>query len=327
MNIDSLTHKKTLIDHQRPLPDALVKNLDAWFNVEFTYTSNALEGNTLTRKETTLVIEKGLTVGGKSLVEHLEAANHATALSWVMQQVARTPAELTEDDLLHIHRCILKGIEEENAGYYRSIPVRISGSPVVLPNARKVPELMQSFIQWLHQPTDMHPVLFAAETHYQLVTIHPFVDGNGRTARLLMNLLLLMRGYPLAIIHPRDRLAYISALEKAQLGGSKEDFCALITKAVNRSLDIYTKALANEDPDPDPEDDGEERLLKIGELSRHANEPNSTIRHWTLLGLLDVAQTTPSGYQLYRQGALDRITKIQELKKKRHTLKEIKDML
>lgn len=325
MKTDILTNKKERIDGHRPLSEALVKNLDDWFHVELTYTSNALEGNTLTRKETSLVIEKGLTVGGKSLVEHLEATNHAAALNWVKQQVARTPAQLTENDILKIHTCILRGIEDEHAGHYRSIPVRISGSAVVLPNAQKVPVLMERFIHWLHEPSDLHPVIFAAEAHYQLVTIHPFVDGNGRTARLLMNLLLMMRGYPLAIIHPRERLDYISSLEKAQLGGDKKDFLQLITKSVDRSLDIYLKAIAGESSEVE-KDEGT-GLLKIGELASQANESNSTIRHWTKIGLLEVSEISLSGYQLYHPDMLERIKQIHNLKKKRYTLQEIMDRL
>jgi len=145
MKHDALTEKKKRLDGFRPLPDALVQNLDDWFRVELTYTSNAIEGNTLTRRETALVVEKGLTVGGKSLIEHLEAANHAHALDWVKEQVKRKPQSLNQKDILVIHDIILKGIDDTNAGHYRSVPVRIAGSAVVLPNPRKVPDLMAEF--------------------------------------------------------------------------------------------------------------------------------------------------------------------------------------
>ncbi len=321
MNYEALIDKKKQLDAFRPLPDALVRNLDDWFRVELTYTSNAIEGNTLTRRETALVVEKGLTVGGKSLTEHLEATNHAHALDWVKDQVQRTPASLTEKDILHIHDIILKGIDDANAGHYRSVPVRISGSAVVLPNPRKVPDLMAEFVAWFSEATDMHPIELAAEAHYRLVTIHPFVDGNGRTARLLMNMMLLMLGYPAAIIRKRDRLAYISSLEKAQLGGSKEDYLKIIAKAVDRSLDIYLKAVKGEDAE-EPESD---TLLKIGELAKHTGESNSTIRHWTKEGLLYVAEITDAGYQLYASEMTDRVRKIRTLQEKRFTLQEIKE--
>lgn len=319
-----LIEKKNLLDAVRPLPEALVRNLDDWFRVELTYTSNAIEGNTLTRRETALVVEKGLTVGGKSLVEHLEATNHAHALDWVKDHVNRKSQTLTEKDILRIHDLILKGIDDAHAGYYRSVPVRISGSTVVLPNPRKVPDLMAEFVRWIQNAQNINPVELAAEAHYRLVTIHPFVDGNGRTARLLMNLILLMNGYPPAIIHHRDRLAYISALEKAQLGGSKDDYQKIITRAIDRSLDIYLKAVKGETEHADP---SEGSLMKIGALAKLTGENNSTLRHWTKEGLLSVAEITEAGYQLYSKEMVNQISKIQALKQQRFTLKEIKTKL
>lgn len=322
MGYQQITQKKQTLDQYRPLPDALVHNLDDWFRVELTYTSNAIEGNTLTRRETALVVEKGLTVGGKSLVEHLEAVNHAHALDWVKSQIQSKPSNLTLKDILHIHEIILKGIDDENAGCFRQVAVRISGSTVVLPNPRKVPDLMYDFCIWLTQKNKLHPVEFAAQAHYRLVTIHPFVDGNGRSARLLMNMILMMHGYPPAIIRKRDRLAYISALEIAQLGGSKEDYLALMLKAVDRSLDIYLKALAGES-DAEPS----EKLLKIGQLAKKVGESNSTIRHWTKAGLLEIAEITETGYQLYAPEMVERIKKIHTLKKQRYSLAEIKEKM
>ncbi|WOE75151.1 Fic family protein [Alterisphingorhabdus coralli] len=323
MNFDALTAKKKLLDDYRPLAPELVRNLDDWFRVELTYTSNAIEGNTLTRRETALVVDKGITVGGKSLVEHLETTNHARALDWVRAQIARTPASLTEKDILHIHEVILKGIDDANCGHYRSVPVRISGSAVVLPNPRKVPDLMHNFILWLRQSAELHPIDLAAEAHYRLVTIHPFVDGNGRSARLLMNMLLLMSGYPPAIIRKQDRLAYIASLEKAQTGGTKEDHVKIIAKAVDRSLDIYLRAAAGEEAEPEQSD----TLLKIGELAKQVDEANSTIRHWTKEGLLSVAEITEAGYQLYAPEMIQRVKQIQTLKAQRFTLKEIREKL
>ncbi len=323
MNFDKLTDKKKRLDGFRPLPDTLVRNLDGWFRVELSYTSNAIEGNTLTRRETALVIEKGLTVGGKSLAEHLEATNHAHALDWVKEQVERKPPSLKEKDILYIHDIILKGIDDANAGHYRSVPVRISGSAVVLPNPRKVPDLMQEFAEWLASDQGLHSVELAAEAHYRLVTIHPFVDGNGRSARLLMNMILLMSGYPAAIIRKRDCLAYIGSLEKSQRGGSKDDYFKIIMKAVNRSLDIYLKAAAGEDTEPA---DGD-KLLKIGKLAKQVGESNSTIRYWTKEGLLNVAEITEAGHQLYAPEMIDRIKQIHAFKEQRFTLQEIEEKI
>ena len=307
----------------RPLPLALVRNLDEWFRVELTYTSNAIEGNTLTRRETAIVLEKGLTVGGKSLREHLEATNHSQAIDAVNDLLRKKPAQLTAHDVLAIHGIILKGIDDVNAGRYRHVPVRISGSPVVMPNPLKVPDLMREFLRWLTARSSLHPVAFATEAHYRLVTIHPFVDGNGRTARLLMNLLLLMRRYPPAIIRPRDRLAYIGSLERAQLGGSRSDFDTLVAKAAERSLDIYLKAARGESA-ADLDEGG---LMKIGALAKAAGVTVPTIRFWTSQGLLEVAEVIASGYQLYAPGMVTRCDVIRKLKEQRLTLAEIKSRL
>jgi len=323
MTLQELSRKKAILDQYRPLPPELVKNLEDWFRVELTYTSNAIEGNTLTRRETAMVLEKGLTVGGKSLREHLEASNHAAAIDWVRERIRQRPETLGEREVLEIHTIILKGNDDTNAGRYRNIAVRISGSTVVLPNPAKVPDLMAAFATWLAGSGDLHPVALAAEAHYRLVTIHPFIDGNGRTARLLMNLLLMMAGYPPAIIQKRERLAYLAALEKAQTGGSKSDYESLIYRAADRSLDMYLKAVEGETLMPS--DDS--ALLKIGELARRAAVANSTIRHWTKAGLLEVAEVTPSGYQLYGQDMVERVERIRALQKKRYTLEEIKAML
>ena len=321
MKHDALTEKKSRLDSFRPLPDALVRNLDDWFRVELTYTSNAIEGNTLTRRETALVVEKGLTVGGKSLVEHLEATNLAHALDWVKELVRRRPGILTERDILHIHGIILKAVDDANAGRYRNKAVRISGSSVVLPHPLRVPNLMAEFVHWLGNSRGFHPVDLAAEAHYRLLSIHPFTDGNGRTARLLMNMILLMTGYPAAIIRKRDRLAYIDSLEKIQHSGSKDDHLKIICKAVDRSLDIYLKAALGESVFT-----GDERgYLKIGELAKQVGESNSTIRHWTKEGLLEVAEITKAGYQLYAPDMAQRIQQIHELKEQRLTLQEIKE--
>ncbi len=325
MNYERITHKKHLLDSFRPLPSELVTNLDEWFRIELTYTSNAIEGNTLTRLETAIVIEKGLTVGGKTLKEHLEATNHAAALDYVSSLINKKPNQLMISDILKIHEMILRGIDEKNAGCYRNVAVLISGSAVIMPNPVKVPKLMDEFWIWLVSEHNMHPVEFAAEAHYRLVTIHPFIDGNGRTARLLMNLILMMYGYPPAIIRKRDRLNYISSIEQVQLGGSKQKYEKIISDAAERSLDIYLKTVKGESSTEDVIDSDD--LLKIGELAKATDETVATIRYWTSLGLLEVAETTKSGYQLYSRSMVARCEQIKGLKSKRHTLKEIMDII
>jgi Fic family protein len=324
MNISKLILKQQELQTFRPLPFELVNNLNAWFKVELTYTSNALEGNTLTRRETAVVIEKGITIGGKSLVEHLEATNHAKAFDFIQSLVGKKSQDFTENDLLYLHEIILKGIDDKNAGRYREVSVRISGSTVILPNPAKVPQLMREFMFWLHT-AQLHPVELASEAHYRLVTIHPFVDGNGRTARLLMNLLLMMQGYPPAIIRKRDRLAYITALEQAQTGGSKTDYERIIERACDRSLDIYLNSAKG--VEAKSELDNDKTLLKIGELAKAALTSVPTIRHWIQAGLIEIAEITPSNYQLFAPDMIKRCEEIKLLQAKRMTLAEIKTEL
>lgn len=235
-------------------------------------------------------------------------------------------SDLSEGTVLNIHNTILRGIDDGNAGCYRSVPVRIAGSEVILPSPRKVPGLMTDFIGDIKSANDLHPVQLAAEAHYQLVTIHPFVDGNGRTARLLMNLILMQHGFPPALIRKRDRMPYISSLEKAQLGGSKEDYFKIIAAAVNRSLDIYLKALSDS-PDEVPEASRAQSLMRIAQLAKATGESNATLRYWTKEGLLEVTDTTEANYQLYLPAMVDQVARIRDLQAQRFSIKEIKAKL
>ncbi len=191
MLLNKISALKDKLDAYRPFSQDILRYLEEWFEVELTYSSNAIEGNTLTRQETALVLNKGLTVGGKPMKDHLEAINHKSALDFMKQLVKHKL--MTLEDIFALHQHILKGINDEHAGVMRQVPVRISGSVVILPNPMKVPVLLEEFMQWL-KVKDEHPVHFAALAHYKLVSMHPFIDGNGRAARLLMNLILMQHG-------------------------------------------------------------------------------------------------------------------------------------
>lgn len=310
--IKKLTEKKNRLDGFRPLASALVTNLREWFKVELTYTSNAIEGNTLTRKETALVVEEGITVRGKTLKEHLEAINHADAIDFIQGLVGKKREDISERDVLDIHALILKKIDDENAGRYRNVAVRIHGADVILPNPLKVPELMDAFFVWLHGENTDHPVQIAADVHLRFVSIHPFVDGNGRTARLLLNLLLMQAGYPPALVRKEDRNIYIDSIEKAQLTNQREDYYKVIYRAIDRSLDIYLDAVEGKTPQTAVV---QKRLLKIGELAKETGETLNAIRHWTEKGLLEVAEHTEAGYQLFDRSMIERVKEIRRLQK------------
>lgn len=320
-----IDQKRKALDAHRPFAPEFSKNIEEWFRIELTYTSNAIEGNTLTRQETALVVEKGLTVAGKTLVEQLEAVNHAKAWDFISARRDQTRNEITERTLLDIHSIILNGIDDANAGCYRRVPVRIAGSTVVMPNPLKVPTLMQDMMTWLHGSLTEHPATIAADAHLQFVSIHPFVDGNGRTGRLLMDLLLMQMGVPPALIRKEDRLEYIKAIESSQLGRGSEKYYHVIYTAIIRSLDEMLNLL--EDKSAATESTSEE-FLKIGELAKAAGETTATIRHWTKEGLLKEARLSKGGYHLYAQDMIARIEEIRRLQTaERLTLAELKQRL
>lgn len=326
--LKKLTEKKQKLDSYRPLPAELVKNLDDWFKVELTYTSNAIEGNTLSRAETALVVEKGLTVEGKTLKEHLEAINHADALEFIKTLARGKRQELTENDILDIHKLVLSKIDDANTGRYRNVAVRIAGVPVVLPNPHKVPVLMTEFHKWLQDKNKDHPVKIGADAHLRFVTIHPFIDGNGRTARLLLNLLLLQQGYPPALIRKEDRRIYLNSIGRAQLEGVRDDYYQVIYKAVDRSFNIYLDALNPQSDKSRKLLSSQKQLLRIGQLARETKESVPAIRHWTELEILEVAKHTEKGYQLYDRSMITMIKEIRRLQKEEHLpLTEIRKRL
>jgi Fic family protein len=208
------------------------------FEIEYTYESNKIEGNTLTLQETALVIEKGLTIGGKSLNEHLEAINHTHAIEYI-KELANKENTVTERDLLQIHRLILQGIDNTNAGRYRSVQVLISGAKHIPPQPYLVDKEMEDLFIWYNENKDhLHPIELSAEMHERLVTIHPFIDGNGRASRLLMNLILLQNGFPIAILKgdTDSRLKYYKALETSQTENNKQPFLDLIKENVKDTM-------------------------------------------------------------------------------------------
>ena len=230
---------KAELDAMRPLSTAAIARLQKHYDVELTYTSNAIEGNTLTLRETAEVIEHGITVGGKPLRDHLEAQDHYRALLW-MREAAAAGAPLGEDIIRELHRRIVARSQSEIAGEYSRFPRRIAGSPVIFPNPVKIPALMADLGAWLAEAAPGLETAFAA--HHRLTEIHPFGDGNGRTARLLMNLILLRGGYPPIAVRPEDRKSYLDALERGSLTGDWETFEALMYQRLEATLADYLAA-------------------------------------------------------------------------------------
>ena len=239
-----LSKKKTL-DSFRPLPPQLVKKLWEQMQIEFTYNSNAIEGNTLSLRETQLVIQEGVTVHGKSLREHLEARNHPEAVSYI-EKLAEKESTIEQDDILKIHKLLMHGIDDQNAGKYRTGQVRVAGATFMPPQANRIQPMINELLQTLRQnPDELTPIELAAFFHHKLVYIHPFIDGNGRTARLLMNVILMSNGYPFTALLKVDRPKYFRTLSEAD-NGSLVPFANFIARSVERSLDIYLLAFEKE---------------------------------------------------------------------------------
>ncbi|MDL2144656.1 Fic family protein [Flavobacterium tructae] len=209
--------------------------------LEYTFESNRIEGNTMTLRETDMVINEGLTISGKSMREHLETINHQEAIGFIKDLMQKNNS-LNERDLLSIHNLILRGIIPEDAGRYRKVQVMIQGSSHMPPQPFLVAKEMEEYFIWYEiNKNKLHPVILAAEMHERLVTIHPFIDGNGRTSRLVMNLILMQKGYLIANIKGdyENRMQYYQSLEAAQIKKDKEDFLFFIAKIEKESLERY----------------------------------------------------------------------------------------
>jgi Fic family protein len=240
--LERIAAKKAELDRLRHEPDARLGNLEHVHDLELTYTSNAIEGNTLSAAETALVIEKGITVGGKPLRDHLEAIDHYDAIRYV-RALARQPRPLTESDVRQLHHLVVRRSQPAIAGRYadQARYVLTEKGRHAFPSPAEVPALMGDLARWLGAAADTPKSAFDA--HRRLVEIHPFNDGNGRTARLLMNLLLIRGGYPPIAVRPEDRVAYISALQEAQAGRGAEAFDRLLYRRLDTTLDEYLSAL------------------------------------------------------------------------------------
>lgn len=236
--VDELNNK---LNSKRPFSKETLKSLRNTINIEWTYNSNGIEGNTLTLRETQIVLE-GITVGGKTLREHLEAINHEKAIEYI-EDLVKEKNPVTEWNIKNIHQLVLKEIDDKNAGKYRSENVAIMGATHTPPDHLIVPELMEKLILNYQKWNKYHPIIKAALIHGELVKIHPFIDGNGRTSRLVMNLSLMNSGYLPVIIKKENRLEYYNALDKAHTTGDYTDFVKLVTNLEIEMINKYLNLL------------------------------------------------------------------------------------
>lgn len=259
---ERLYHKKKHLQSSRPLPAIALNKIRESLSIEWTYNSNSIEGNTMSLRETQMVLQEGITVKGKSLREHFETHNHDKAIDY-LYSIINEEYTLRSIDILSLHGLVLRSIEEDFAGRIRNGGVRITGANFTPPNANKVPDLLDELIDFINtNPLNLNAIELATIFHHKLVWIHPFFDGNGRTVRLSMNLLLMRCGFPPAIILKNDRKKYYEALNQAN-NGNYQKLTLLMCQSLERTLNIYINAL----PDNDTE------YVEISNLVQEPNMP------------------------------------------------------
>lgn len=251
--LERIEKKKRLLDLRRPLPADALKRLQEELRLAHTYNSNAIEGNTLTLQETKVVLEEGVTVGGKSIREHLEATGNAQGFDLIMD-LANRPGDLDHVTVQRLHEVVTAGQISE-CGRYRTGNVRIAGAKKSPPDFSKVPKLMEAFLKEAREAGG-NPVAKAALIHHRFVEIHPFIDGNGRVARLLTNLYLMRQGYPPVVLRKEDRRRYYRCLAQAD-GGNLGPLAGFIARALDASLSLYLSVFGQKDA-----------LLPLSELAR-----------------------------------------------------------
>lgn len=245
-SITRLFEKRALLTKGRPLAGSVLQKIKEGLALEWTYNSNSIEGNTLSLNETRLVLQEGITVAGKSLREHFEAYNHDKAIDYLYNLV-NANYTLRSIDILSLHGLVMRSVEDDFAARIRNGGVRIVGANFTPPNALKVASLLDELLMFVNEnPLGLNEIVLSTIFHHRLVWIHPFFDGNGRTVRLAMNLLLLKTGFPPAIILKNDRKKYYDALNQANKG-SYHKLCLMMIQALERSLNIYLNAMPGND--------------------------------------------------------------------------------
>ncbi len=270
--INRIEAKQKKLQSSRPLSPTTVSKLQERFMLEMTYHSNAIEGNTLTLKETYLILSEGITIKGKSLKEHLEAKNHHEALEFIFDQVEHGSKHTISEHLIReLQSLVIGSVDKSIAGKYRDVEVAITASVHEPPLVTALPSMMSELIKWFRKEQfRLHPIELAALLHHQLVNIHPFADGNGRTARLLMNIVLLQAGFPLVIILKHDRKNYYATLSQADQGNIVP-FIIFIARAVERSLDLYLEVITKNQPSDERSSTLSNLALRFGVTQKHLN--------------------------------------------------------
>lgn len=277
----SLQEKLKQLNSCRPIPKTVLAKIREHFQIEMTYNSNAIEGNTLTLKETAWVIQEGITIKGKALKDHLEAKNQKEALDFLYELIDSGKRNTFSERLIkEMHHLIVQEADSEIAGKYREGNVIITGADHTPPEGFNVPSEMQALIKWINaNKSKLHPVELAAMVHHKLAYIHPFWDGNGRVSRIMMNIFIMQAGYPMAIILKNDRKRYYRVLSEADKG-DYAPLCEFIAQSVNRSLTMYLKFLK-------PSNKVSEKYISLEELAADSSYSANYLRKLATQGKLE----------------------------------------
>lgn len=329
--LSQIDEKKQLLEQFPALNKGTQKRLNDWLKVELIFSSNAIAGNTLSRTETAEIIEKDgdAIVPNRPLKDVIGVQNHSKALDAVIQ-ISNEKVHhrhISERDILTLHKYILTGINDRRAGRYRESVTPIKKADANSTPLIAVPYQMDEFFKWLKDTRNIHPVVTAIEAHTRLFSICPFVEGNGRTARLLLNLILLINGYPLTAISSKIHTAYLNAMKEVQTHNDLQPITKIVAEAVLTSLEKYV-SIARGEITFKTEKKRANQLFKIGDLAKQTGETVHTLRYWTKLGLIKVKAYTVGGYFLYSEDSIKTIKAIRRLQsKKRLTLQEIRKKL
>lgn len=303
--LHQISEKKEILDAYQPLPENLAKQYTQWAITEFAYTSNVLNHGTLSQAEISQVVKKKLAVGGKSLEEQTEAVRNAQVIEWIINSANLKIYDINENFLINLHH--FPSVEE-------------GSSKGFLKYSYQVPYVLTEYIEWLHQQSGNN-VDIAVRACLKLLESRPFEEETMRTCLLLLNVLLVQSNYPVIFIREEQQLAYRDSVVAALNGGLVEELKGILYDSILFSLNTLVKMVEKKDTKTDS-------LLKIGELAQLTNETIPTIRHWTKESLIEVAEYSKGGYQLYQQSQADVVIRIRELQRKeRMTIKEIKSKL
>ena len=325
MSFEDLTVKKNQMETVLPFPADVLGELRRELDLETASVGICFDGGSLTRRETELVLFQDKVVPDHSLTEHIRVLNMSTAFRMIFDQMQQhTPRPFDENDIKNLHRILVRELDDKNGGMYRGFSMTFPLGDLDLPDPALVHRKMDEIGMWLFSVRTLHPVAVAADVHLRLLSVHPFAEGNGAVARMMMNMILMRSGYPPALFSRREKNEYWQTLKAAIYDNDRTGYDRLVYRAVNRGLELYLKSGRLKKVEAV---ETEPYFLRIGQLAKETGERVSTLRYWTSLGILSPAGKTSADYMIFSSDVLETVRRLKELKAKRLTLEEIKKEL